>query len=198
MGTGAALLLALALALLAGAAVWLSRDRAARAQALLTRELLTQTLRDGGFTVPGVTGHPVKDWRISAVKVPHVERCGDGKASTTDRVTVHVDLCPANQMLSTPSGPVQATCTLQCVVKVNLLPRLQRIGSINALVRLAGWSARLLRRLGLDWVVFLCLNRYNYYLPHAPDCMYENEAMFYRHIRPELPAAVSTHDQYHC
>ena len=57
-------------------------------------------------------------------------------------------------------------------------------------MRLAGWSARLLRRLGLDWVVFLCLNRYNYYLPHAPDCMYENEAMFYRHIRPELPAAV--------
>ena len=164
------------LVLITGAMLVLSiiaRYRVARAQSMLTKELLTSALEAGGW----------KHVELSAVRIPKVNRCGDGKASTTDRAFVQLEL--THGMLA-PDGSA-APRFLHVVVKVVLLPSFMRIGSIPALVSVAAWSAWLLRPLGLDRLVYFCLNAYNYYFPHAPDAMYENEARVYRHIRRDLP-----------
>eukprot|EP01052_Picozoa_sp_SAG31_P042327 SAG31_NODE_6689_length_1924_cov_0.948493_1_plen_198_part_10 len=170
---GALSLLALMTGCLLVASI-VARNRAARAESMLTKELLGNALEAGGW----------QHVNVNAVCIPNVDRCGDGKASTTDRVFVQLELHPG--MLA-PDGSA-APRLLNAVAKVVLLPSFMRIGSIPALVSVAAWSAWLLRPVGLDRLVFFCLNTYNYYFPHAPDAMYENEARVYRHLRCDLPS----------
>lgn len=40
------------------------------------------------------------------------------------------------------------------------------------------------------------INLYNYFLPHAPDAMYENEGLFYQRVRPLLGNLVETPNVY--
>ena len=54
------------------------------------------------------------------------------------------------------------------------------------MVQCAAAAAKVLRPLRMDGLVYSPLNWYNFYFPHAPDVMYENEALFYSRVRPEL------------
>ncbi len=151
------------------ASVWfLRRQRVARARSILSKTFLTQILKE---KYPDVT--------VTAVRISNVAKCGDGKASTTDRVTLN--LCYANSIKSTKPTPPQTI-----LVKINLLPWYIRPGAHISAVSAAGVVGNYLRHLNLEWIVFFFLNLFNFYLPHAPDAMYINETIFYRHIRDEI------------
>ncbi len=119
--------------------------------------------------------------RVRSACVTEIAHCGDGKASTTDRVHVTIEYAENGHAL-----PARA------LLKVILLPHWLRIGGIDWLLQLGAAAADVLRPVGLDGLIYLCLNWYNYYLPHAPDAMYENEARVYRHVLPELSSVVET------
>ena len=72
------------------------------------------------------------------------------------------------------------------ILKYVLLPWFFRLGA-NPTVMVISWRfAQLLSFVWLDWIVYSIINTYNYYMPHAPDAMYENETRFYRELRREL------------
>lgn len=119
--------------------------------------------------------HP--DVRVASVDVTSHARCGDGIASTADRV----------QLALTYDG--DPGLPERMVVKTILLHRWLRFGlpvilALSAVLRvldgipLIGGAARA----GL----FSLVNLYQRYFPHAPPAMYANEVRFYHAIRPEL------------
>lgn len=124
-------------------------------------------------------GQPVT---ISAVELPEIARCGDGKASTTDRVVVRATWADESQRqaLEAPEN---------MVLKISLLPGSMRMGASLEVIQWSGAMADRLAAFRLDYILFFCLNWYNYYFPHAPDAMYENEARFYRDVRMELDSS---------
>ena len=105
--------------------------------------------------------------------VARIFHCGDGRASTTDRICVDL------QYNRTHDLPVRA------MLKTILLPPWQRIGGV-ATMKLAAVAARLLRPVGLDRLVYAATNLYNFYFPHAPDVMYVTEATFYATLHSEV------------
>jgi hypothetical protein len=113
-------------------------------------------------------------WKVTTAVVISIAHCGDGKASTTDRVRV------AFWLTTDPPGEPR-----HAMLKAILLPSWLRIGG-RLMMQLTGMIANALHPVGLDSLVFLLINCYNYYLPHAPDAMYENEAKVYRFLRPEF------------
>ena len=72
-----------------------------------------------------------------------------------------------------------ATLPERAIIKAILHPAWTRIGGAFTL-RAAAAAAAALRPLRLDGLVCLAANTYNYYVPHAPDAMYANEAAFSR------------------
>ena len=113
---------------------------------------------------------------LTSATVESVAQCGDGKASTTDRVRVRLTYADNKTTLPT-----------HAILKVILLHPWLRLGGRLAINALAT-AAALLRPIRLDRLVYLIANTYNYYLPHAPEPMYDNEARFYSILRPELGA----------
>ena len=112
---------------------------------------------------------------VKSVDILNLAQAGDGKASTTDRLSLHLtfdsnphNIIPSNLML-----------------KTTLLPPSMRIGGA-LLPRMAGAIATFLRPSGLDSLLFWCINQYNFYFPHAPDAMYINETKVYRQLHNEL------------
>jgi hypothetical protein len=112
--------------------------------------------------------------RVAEVAIVAIAHCGDGKASTTDRV--ELKLTYENNRAELPS---------RMLLKMILLPSSLRIGS-TAVVQSAAAAAKVPRLVRLDGLVYAPLNLFNYYFPHAPDVMYETEAKFYAKVRPEL------------
>ena len=89
------------------------------------------------------------------------------------------------------------------LLKLVLLPWYFRMGANPTMIRLTGFItgtcsfllvskenpvilSEKLRYFRLDRVIFFFVNLHNYFLPHAPDVMYEIETKFYRLIRPKL------------
>ena len=140
------------------------RSRERHAQALVTPEFVNALIAPHHRNVCVVGA--------SVVSIAH---CGDGKASTTDRVVVRLTY-----------GTNPAKLPTQAVLKVILLSKRLRIGSA-IIFRITAFVAAVLRPIRLDRLVYSFINWYNYLLPHAPDSMYENEALVYRRIHPELP-----------
>ena len=112
---------------------------------------------------------------VKSVDILNLAQAGDGQASTTDRLSLHLtfdsnphNIIPSNLML-----------------KTTLLPPSMRIGGA-LLPRMAGAVATFLRPSGLDSLLFWCINQYNFYFPHAPDAMYMNETKVYRQLHNEL------------
>jgi len=126
-------------------------------------------------------------------KVSHLElvshsQCGDGLASTADRLKLK---------LTYSANPKALPEVLLC--KTILLHRFLRFGlpviiglsqGLNTLdkVPFIGKIARPL--------TFTLINIYQRFFPHAPEAMYANEVHFYQHIRPsidcEMPKAFGT------
>lgn len=161
----AALAVAASIAILAALIARNNRwSRTARAAKLVTPkgiQHMVETLH------PGV--------QVTSTRVVRIAHCGDGAASTTDRIVV--EMC-----CTSTTGDVYET---RAVLKAILLPPWQRLGGQTAL-RLAARAARLLQPLRLEHLVYMATNLYNFYFPHAPDAMYENEARFYALLRSEL------------
>ena len=101
---------------------------------------------------------------IETATITSFALCGDGKASTTDRIYIKL----------TWSGRNADKLPEHAILKISLLHPWLRIGGETAL-RGAAVAARLLRPLKLDWVVYRAANTYNFVLAHAPDAMYDNE-----------------------
>jgi hypothetical protein len=163
---------ALGLAVLLRLTLALANNRTAEARRLLTPTNVTAILRSKFG--PNLT--------VRHVTIDHIAKCGDGKASTTDRIAFSLEYSEY------PAGwqPQQ-----HMILKYILLPWYFRLGANPTVMLLAYRLAQLLSWVRLDWTVYSLVNAYNYHLPHAPDAMYENETRFYRDIRGELGNAAA-------
>jgi hypothetical protein len=121
--------------------------------------------------------HPAA--RVRDVRVLHEARCGDGIASTADRVTIALDYLPG-----TAAGLPE-----RMILKTLLLHPALRFGmpAIRGLA-LAARAAEALPLVGRPAraLLFVLVGLYQRVYPHAPDAMYLNEARFYGEIRPAL------------
>eukprot|EP00041_Stephanoeca_diplocostata_P014846 m.280529 g.280529 ORF g.280529 m.280529 type:complete len:485 (+) comp19826_c0_seq5:164-1618(+) len=141
-----------------------------RAQTLLTSSYLSTLL----------TERSTGEIKVKKVCIPHIAQCGDGKASTTDRISLLLEY--ENSSLSCePCTPPR-----RMIAKCILLPWYLRLGATPRVIALVGKIARVLAVVGLDRVLYFGINLYNVYFPHAPDAMYENEAKFYKYVSSEL------------
>jgi aminoglycoside/choline kinase family phosphotransferase len=129
--------------------------------------------------------HP--DARVSHLEVVRHAACGDGVASTADRVHLRIR-----------SSSAQVPDAL--VLKTLLLHPLFRFGP--AAIQALGFTVRALRTLPVgagvsQAAVFALVNVYQRLFPHAPAPMYANEVRFYQEIRPlldlEAPQVVGSH-----
>jgi aminoglycoside phosphotransferase (APT) family kinase protein len=123
--------------------------------------------------------HPSVDLR--GVELCELARCGDGLASTADRVSVRLRLGD--------DQPTSEGLPEQIVVKTILLHPALRFGLpvILTTAKLTRGLARvpLLGRVASP-TVFALIGVYQRWFPHAPAAMYINEARFYAELRPEL------------
>jgi len=117
--------------------------------------------------------------RVEAVRIVEHAQCGDGVASTADRVKLELEYslgCDAGL----PDEIVLKTILLHPYLRFGL-PMI--LGLSNTLNRLD--SIPLLGKL-IRPLVFTMVNLYQRFFPHAPEAMYANETHFYCDIRPEL------------
>lgn len=121
--------------------------------------------------------HP--DARVRTVEVLERARCGDGIASTADRVRLRVGYEPGGD----------ADLPSRMILKTRLLHPLLRFG-LPAVLGLAKASraAEALPAVGKGArsLLFVLVGVYQRFFPHAPDPMYAGEVRFYTEIRPEL------------
>ena len=113
--------------------------------------------------------------KIKTVTIDDLAQAGDGKASTTDRISLSLTF------ISTPHNAIPA----KVMLKTSLLPSTMRIGGA-LLPWVAGTMAVLLQPCRLDRLVFYCINKYNDCFPHAPDAMYINETKVYKQLFHEF------------
>jgi len=117
---------------------------------------------------------------LRGLEVLERARCGDGLASTADRVRVGLEFGD-----SAGTGPLPA----ELVVKTILLRPALRFGLPVILT-----TAKVTRALGrvpllgraASPMVFALIGIYQHWFPHAPAAMYVNESRFYAQLRPEL------------
>ena len=134
----------------------------------ITPALLTEVL---GELRPGVD---VKD-----VRIVEVARCGDGRASTSDRLKLALSYRhPGEPAL--PERMVLKTILLHPALRFGLPMILGLARTMDRLepLPLVGRMARP--------VTYTCVHVYQRYFPHAPAPMYANETRFYRELRPRL------------
>lgn len=132
----------------------------------ITPEMLTEWLRQ---RFPEV--------HVSAVHVVRHDRCGDGLASTADRVTLGIEFEGETDL---PAQMILKTILLHPVFRFGM-PMILGLGrfvkQVERIPELGGHLAALL---------FTVINIYQRYFPHAPEAMYANEVRFYRNIRPHV------------
>ena len=121
--------------------------------------------------------HP--DARVRAVEILERARCGDGIASTADRIALGVAY-ERDRDDGLPS---------RMILKTLLLHPWLRFG-VPAVLSLAR-ASRLAESLpvvgrGARSFLFALVGLFQRHFPHAPDPMYVNEVRFYTGIRPEL------------
>jgi hypothetical protein len=121
--------------------------------------------------------HP--EARVRSVEVLERASCGDGIASTADRVALQVSFEPGRD----------AGLPSRMILKTRLLHPLLRFG-LPAVLSLAKVSraAESLPAVGAGArsLLFVLVGAYQRFFPHAPDPMYAGEVRFYTEIRPEL------------
>jgi len=116
---------------------------------------------------------------VASVEVLERARCGDGIASTADRVTLGVGFEPGRDA-GLPSQMILKTLQLHPWLRFGLPAVLSLASASRAAESLpgVGRSARSL--------LFVLVGLYQRWFPHAPDPMYVNEVRFYTELRPEL------------
>ena len=121
--------------------------------------------------------HP--DVRVRSVEILDRARCGDGIASTADRIAIRVEFEPG----------ADANLPSRMILKTLLLPPLLRFG-LPAVLSLAS-ASRAAESLpgiggGARSLLFVLVGLNQRFFPHAPDPMYVNEVRFYTEVRPEI------------
>ena len=184
------ILLAIVAVFVAKKVIWthlidIFKSRIKRAASLLTPARLTRIFQDRLDRM----GQPEDAGRIKLsladTQILDVAKCGDGKASTTDRVRLRVTW--ADNQIHEQANRVCAFPDSQnsLLFKFCLLHWVFRMGASLSVIRFVGNIAanKVVRRLNLDRIIFRCLNMYLWYFPHAPDPMYSNETRFYREVK---------------
>ena len=134
----------------------------------LTPELVTAVLAPLN---PGV--------QVARVQVIECARCGDGLASTADRVTLQLEYA-TGKSAGLPQRMVLKTILLHRWLRFGLpvIMMLSRLLRVLDKLPLLGRATRPL--------IFTLVNVYQQYFPHAPPAMYANEVRFYTELRPHL------------
>lgn len=116
---------------------------------------------------------------VRAVEVLARARCGDGIASTADRITLRVEFA-AGRDAGLPARMILKTLLLHPWMRFGLpaVLSLARASRAAESLPIVGRSARSL--------LFVGVGRFQRWFPHAPDPMYVNEVRFYTELRPEL------------
>lgn len=116
--------------------------------------------------------------RVEAVEVVEHFRCGDGLASTADRVDLA--LTYAANPAGLPGRMKLKTIFLHRFLRFGMPAVLATARAVELLrpVPLIGYFARPL--------IFTLIHIYQRFFPHAPEAMYRNEVNFYRALRDEL------------
>jgi hypothetical protein len=121
--------------------------------------------------------HP--DARVGAVEVLDRARCGDGIASTADRIALRLEFEPGGDA-GLPSRMILKTRLLHPFLRFGLPAVLSLAKVSRAAGSLPGIGG------GARSLLFVLVGIYQRFFPHAPDPMYVNEVRFYSEIRPEL------------
>lgn len=121
--------------------------------------------------------HP--DVVVEAIQILERARCGDGIASTADRIALGVQFA-AGCDDGLPSRMILKTLLLHPMLRFGLpaVLSLARASRAAESLPVVGAGARSL--------LFVLVGVFQRYFPHAPDPMYVNEVRFYTEIRPEL------------
>lgn len=75
------------------------------------------------------------DVAVKRVSIPHIAQCGDGKASTTDRISL---------LLEYEKSSSNATPPRRMIAKCILIPWYLRLGATPKMIGLVGRLARIL------------------------------------------------------
>lgn len=121
--------------------------------------------------------HP--DVVVEGVEVLDRARCGDGIASTADRIVLAVRFA-AGRNAGLPSRMILKTLLLHPMLRFGLPAVLSLAKASRAVESLPVVGA------GARSLLFVLVGVYQRHFPHAPDPMYLNEVRFYTEIRPEL------------
>lgn len=117
--------------------------------------------------------------RVRAVEIVERARCGDGVASTADRIALRLEFEPG----------ADAGLPSRMVLKTLLLHPLLRFGlpAVLALAK-ASRAAESLPGVGgaARGLLFVLVGVYQRFFPHAPDPMYVNEVRFFTDLRPDV------------
>lgn len=134
----------------------------------LTPQILETALSD---LHPGV--------KVKSFRVVNRARCGDGLASTADRVSLEITYQPGCDC-GLPNRVILKTILLHPYLRFGLpvILMLSRVLKAMDGIPLLG---KLLRP-----ATFTLVNIYQRYFPHAPPAMYLNEVSFYHDIRPAI------------
>jgi hypothetical protein len=117
--------------------------------------------------------------RVASVRVVKHDRCGDGLASTADRLLLALEYASAGDT-APPSRLILKTRFLHPLLRFGL----PAILGLSSAVR-AAQSLPLLGE-GARSLLFVIVGAYQKWFPHAPDAMYVNEVRFYRDLRGDL------------
>jgi hypothetical protein len=117
--------------------------------------------------------------RVASVEIVEHDRCGDGLASTADRLLLALEYASTGAT-SPPPRLILKTRFLHPLLRFGLPVVLGLSSAVRAAqsIPLLGAQARSL--------LFVIVGAYQKWFPHAPDAMYVNEVRFYRDLRDDL------------
>jgi hypothetical protein len=124
------------------------------------------------------------DARVATVDVESRAACGDGVASTADRITLDVSYSANDTEL--PQRMILKTLLLHKWLRLGL-PAILSLSSVVSLLEHIPLIGSMASRL-----LFSFVGVFQKYFPQAPDAMYEIESRFYSEIRPELDIEAPT------
>ena len=120
---------------------------------------------------------------VQDVAVRKTSLCGDGSASTADRISVEVEWKPDSDVDETITTPlICKTMTLSSFLRFSEL----KITVLETLIKLLRWLLPGIIGAILVRILFMLISVFQKYFPHAPDAMYETEAEFFQSLRPLL------------
>jgi len=120
-----------------------------------------------------------KNVRVESLSITEHAQCGDGLASTADRVGLQLQY-EAGKDAGLPKQMKLKTILLHPFFRFGMPMILGTATFVNSLEKIP-----VLGRLSAPFI-FTIINIYQRYFPHAPEAMYRNEVNFYDKLRNEI------------